>query len=350
MQQQIRDCTSSSEAAVDTPQQQQRRQESISVCSSNSQSKMTSPCIAVLRRHRLWGRANVLSAGDATPSLLLRNYAAAAAAVHYHGAAASGSTIRVSIPTLSPCDAAAAASHASCRRAAAPAAAAGASFLVIVSSRCQRSCINGRILHSSSRANSSRENSSRDYTRCSSSSTSTAYNSSCFGGRTCCGSSTRGSHSSSCNTSLLMLRRCFATIGVSDVRQGCIVFLDGKPCEITEWRQIKSGRGAASIGLSYIDLNTFKSGDATFNVGKKLELIQPEKKPLTVMYVDESKGVVVLADAQFDEMELSLKLFGGAAVAPFLKPEVKVVVYLHEGTPIKVSLPPAVVQQMKSKK
>ncbi|PHJ23317.1 elongation factor p [Cystoisospora suis] len=144
--------------------------------------------------------------------------------------------------------------------------------------------------------------------------------------------------------------RGFATVGVVDIRQGSIVVIDGKICEITEWRQIKSGRGAASIGLSYIDLGTFKGGDANFSVNKKLELIQPEKKAFQVMYVDEEKDLVVLADENFDEVEFPLRLFGGSSVASFLKPEVKVMAFMHDGSPIKVSLPPSLVQQMKMKK
>ncbi|KFG44787.1 putative elongation factor P [Toxoplasma gondii RUB] len=144
--------------------------------------------------------------------------------------------------------------------------------------------------------------------------------------------------------------RLFATVGVGDIRQGHIVVIDGKTVEVTEWRQIKSGRGAASIGISYIDLATFKAGEANFSVNKKLEAIQPEKKTFQVMYVDEENDAVVLADENFDEAEFPLKLFGGSSVIPFLKPELKVVASLHDGLPIKISLPPAVVQQLKSKK
>lgn len=139
-------------------------------------------------------------------------------------------------------------------------------------------------------------------------------------------------------------------MGVGDIRQGHIVVIDGKTVEVTEWRQIKSGRGAASIGIAYIDLATFKAGEANFSVNKKLEVIQPEKKTFQVMYVDEENDTVVLADENFDEVEFPLKLFGGSSVVPFLKPELKVVASLHDGSPIKISLPPAVVQQLKSRK
>ncbi|PFH33928.1 putative elongation factor P [Besnoitia besnoiti] len=156
-----------------------------------------------------------------------------------------------------------------------------------------------------------------------------------------------GNASDSACRFLALHARGFATVGVCDIRQGNIVVIDGRTVEVTEWRQIKSGRGAASIGLSFIDLATFKAGEANFSVNKKLESIQPEKKTYQVMYVDEENSVVVLADENFDEAEFPLRLFGGPSVAPFLKPELKVVASLHDGLPIKVSLPPAVVQQLK---
>ncbi|OEH77893.1 elongation factor [Cyclospora cayetanensis] len=80
------------------------------------------------------------------------------------------------------------------------------------------------------------------------------------------------------------------------------------------------------------------------------------------MYVDTSNGAVVMADEKFDEARLffpllslkasrqfaarlvtiPLRLFGGPAVAEHLTPEMQLAVWMHEGEPIKVQLPPSV--------
>ncbi|CDJ44816.1 hypothetical protein, conserved, partial [Eimeria tenella] len=88
--------------------------------------------------------------------------------------------------------------------------------------------------------------------------------------------------------------------------------------EVTEFRLIKSGRGAASVSLSYVDLETLKSGAQTFSVQKRLEKIEPEKTLLQVMYVDVPNGAVVLSDPNYDEVIVPLRLFGGPSVAEHL--------------------------------
>ncbi|CDJ51546.1 hypothetical protein, conserved [Eimeria brunetti] len=68
--------------------------------------------------------------------------------------------------------------------------------------------------------------------------------------------------------------RGFASITANEARQGSIILLDGRRVEVTEFRVIKTGRGAASISLSYIDLQSLKSGSQTFPVQKRLERLR----------------------------------------------------------------------------
>ncbi|XP_026191236.1 uncharacterized protein LOC34623216 [Cyclospora cayetanensis] len=136
--------------------------------------------------------------------------------------------------------------------------------------------------------------------------------------------------------------RGFASITASEARQGNILLVDGRRVEVMEFRLVKSGRGAASVSLSYVDLESLKSGTQTFSVQKKLEKIHPEKQLLHLMYVDTSNGAVVMADEKFDEVTIPLRLFGGPAVAEHLTPEMQLAVWMHEGEPIKVQLPPSV--------
>ncbi|KAL8436232.1 hypothetical protein Efla_003762 [Eimeria flavescens] len=141
--------------------------------------------------------------------------------------------------------------------------------------------------------------------------------------------------------------RCFASITASEARQGNWLIVDGRRVEVTEFRLTKSGRGAASVSLSYVDLETLKSGSQAFSVQKKLEKIEPEKHVLQVMYVDAEGGVVVLADSDFEEVRVPLRLFGGPAVAEQLTPELQVPVLMHQGEALKVQLPPSILAALR---
>ncbi|KAL8273066.1 hypothetical protein Esti_002987 [Eimeria stiedai] len=141
--------------------------------------------------------------------------------------------------------------------------------------------------------------------------------------------------------------RCFASITASEARQGNWLIVDGRRVEVTEFRLLKSGRGAASVSLSYVDLESLKSGSQAFSVQKKLEKIEPEKHVLQVMYVDQEGGVVVMADSDFDQVRVPLRLFGGSAVAEHLTPELQIPVLMHEGVPLKAQLPPSIVAALR---
>ncbi|KAL8450581.1 hypothetical protein Emed_002453 [Eimeria media] len=161
-----------------------------------------------------------------------------------------------------------------------------------------------------------------------------------------------------------------------------LVVYGGRRVEVTEFRLLKSGRGAASVSLSYVDLESLKSGSQAFSVQKKLESkrqdgfalsclsdvclfaavrlpsaagsphtsLWPEKHVLQVMYVDQEGGVVVMADSDFDEVRVPLRLFGGSAVAEHLTPELQIPVLMHEGVPLKAQLPPSILAALRGKK
>ncbi|KAL8430237.1 hypothetical protein ACSSS7_006067 [Eimeria intestinalis] len=126
--------------------------------------------------------------------------------------------------------------------------------------------------------------------------------------------------------------RCFASITASEARQGNWLVVDGglplpnglqhqcrtEACGPLRWGAPTEAFGGPLAKPCCIcrqpqqQLVGCVPGPA-WHAG-----IEPEKHVLQVMYVDQDGGVVVMADSDFDEVRVPLRLFGGPAVAEHL--------------------------------
>jgi len=111
--------------------------------------------------------------------------------------------------------------------------------------------------------------------------------------------------------------RCFATkeqVTITDVRKGMILRYDERYCQVKEWYAHKQGRGAAAYHVTYDELDTGKQRVQKFGSGTKLVKVEPDKQECQVMYVKGSgveEKFVVLADDEYNEMEIPLSRFVG---------------------------------------
>merc|ERR1719401_425195 len=101
-------------------------------------------------------------------------------------------------------------------------------------------------------------------------------------------------------------------VSVSDIRKGMIFLHEGKYVECEEWQPSKTGRGSQSYKVAFKDLETGKPGDTKFGGVGKVTRIEPDKFVLMVSYVDSDEKKVVLADEDYNEVELPLSRFDKA--------------------------------------
>eukprot|EP00441_Pelagodinium_beii_P024417 CAMPEP_0197659176 /NCGR_PEP_ID=MMETSP1338-20131121/46480_1 /TAXON_ID=43686 ORGANISM="Pelagodinium beii, Strain RCC1491" /NCGR_SAMPLE_ID=MMETSP1338 /ASSEMBLY_ACC=CAM_ASM_000754 /LENGTH=149 /DNA_ID=CAMNT_0043235965 /DNA_START=46 /DNA_END=492 /DNA_ORIENTATION=+ len=126
-------------------------------------------------------------------------------------------------------------------------------------------------------------------------------------------------------------------LAITDVRKGMILKIeDGKYWEVKDWQPQKQGRGAASYNVTYDELETGKEKTHKFGSSAKVTKIEPDRDDCQVAYLqgERDEKSVVLADEDFNEVELPLSRFNGATVGE----GTKVVLYKDDGEIIKVSV------------
>merc|ERR1711972_1228390 len=79
-------------------------------------------------------------------------------------------------------------------------------------------------------------------------------------------------------------------------------------CEVKEWQPAKTGRGAASYGITYEELDSGKEKENKYSAGSKLTKVEPDKANCEIMYVVKEEKVV-LADEDYNELEVPMTRF-----------------------------------------
>merc|ERR1712113_409999 len=98
------------------------------------------------------------------------------------------------------------------------------------------------------------------------------------------------------------------------VRKGMICRIGSKYCEVKDWQPSRSGRGAASYGVVYEELDTGKEVNQKYSAATKWTKVEADKVDCQVMYLTGDRKedkIVVLADEEYNEMEIPLARFIG---------------------------------------
>ncbi|KAK2195683.1 bifunctional RNA recognition motif domain/Protein of unknown function DUF1764 [Babesia duncani] len=114
--------------------------------------------------------------------------------------------------------------------------------------------------------------------------------------------------------------------------------LDGtcKYCEVISQRQIKQGRGAASIQLEYLDLGCNKPYTLSFASGTRVEKIEFEKHTGLVQYIDENTKNLIITDHNFEDRMIPLSLIGSGV--DDLEAGDEINLFMHQDQVIKVTM------------
>mmetsp|Transcript_33035 Transcript_33035/g.60579 ORF Transcript_33035/g.60579 Transcript_33035/m.60579 type:complete len:165 (+) Transcript_33035:80-574(+) len=92
-----------------------------------------------------------------------------------------------------------------------------------------------------------------------------------------------------------------------DARKGMVIYLDGRYLEVNDWWQTGQGRQTRGHQINYEECDTGKTG--TVKLPTKLTRVECDREELEVMYVDSDAKKVVLADENYNEVELDVSRF-----------------------------------------
>lgn len=139
----------------------------------------------------------------------------------------------------------------------------------------------------------------------------------------------------------------FASFSAGSLKAGMVFLHADKYCEVVSNRQVKQGRGSASIQLEYLDLSNKKQMTLNLPVGAKVEKVDLERHTNLFQYLDEDARDLVVSDQNFEDARIPAALVGDGA--KLLEPGDEMQVFYHDHTIVKVGLPNSIVSRMKKK-
>ncbi|EDO05887.2 Elongation factor P (EF-P) KOW-like domain family protein [Babesia bovis T2Bo] len=143
------------------------------------------------------------------------------------------------------------------------------------------------------------------------------------------------------------IKRCFTTFAGSSLKSGMIFLHDDKYCEVTSNRQVKQGRGSASLQVEYVELPSRKPMTINLPIGAKVDKIDLEKQGALVQYFDEDARELVVSDESFEEKRISASTIGDGV--KLLEAGDELQLFYHDDTIVKVSLPNTITSRLKKK-
>lgn len=134
------------------------------------------------------------------------------------------------------------------------------------------------------------------------------------------------------------------SVSTNDLKNGMTLDMDGVLFTVIEFQHVKPGKGGAFVRTKLRNVLTGAVIDRTLNAGVKVEVAIVEKKEMQYLYAD--GGDFVFMDNQtYDQHHVPGSVVGD--MARYMPEGQTAVVAMHEGSPITLELPAAVVLAVK---
>lgn len=124
--------------------------------------------------------------------------------------------------------------------------------------------------------------------------------------------------------------------GVTDLKKGVLITLDGKPYRVIDYAQKVMGRGGSIVNVRVKNLLDGSVIPKTFKGAEKIESAQVESRTVQFLYKD-GDNFNFMDGETFEQFELSDDLVGD--VAQYLKEGNEVTLQSYDGRVINVELP-----------
>jgi len=129
----------------------------------------------------------------------------------------------------------------------------------------------------------------------------------------------------------------------NDLKNGLVLNLDGQLWTVVEFQHVKPGKGGAFVRTKLKNVLSGKVVDKTFNAGVKVDTANVDKREMQYLYKD-GTDFVFMDTATYDQVHVGADVVGDAA--RFLLENQEAIVATHDGTPLYVELPTAVVLEI----
>ncbi|MCW2889186.1 MAG: elongation factor [Streptosporangiaceae bacterium] len=130
----------------------------------------------------------------------------------------------------------------------------------------------------------------------------------------------------------------------NDLKNGLVLKLDGGDLwTVVEFQHVKPGKGGAFVRTKLKNILSGKVVDKTFNAGVKVEVASVDKREMQYSYPDGDEFVFMDTET-YDMLNVTRATLGDAA--NYLLENTLATVAVHEGAPLYVELPAAVVLEV----
>ncbi|DAB34486.1 MAG TPA: elongation factor P [Sulfurospirillum sp. UBA12182] len=130
-----------------------------------------------------------------------------------------------------------------------------------------------------------------------------------------------------------------ATIGMSDLKKGLKIEMNGIPYKIVEYQHVKPGKGAAFVRVKIKSYANGKVIEKTFHAGDKCETPNLQDKVMQYLY-DDGEYLQFMDTETYDQIALTRDQVGEAA--NWIVDGMNVDMLFHNGKPIGVDAPAVV--------
>jgi len=138
-------------------------------------------------------------------------------------------------------------------------------------------------------------------------------------------------------------------ISSNEMQKGLTLEIEGEPYIVLDWQHVTEGRGKANIRLKLRHLRTHAIIERTLDAGPKFKLVPIERLPVTFAYWDGELyhfvDTGILDPDTPDEITLPAETLGKAS--KYIVDELQLDLFLLNGEPVGVDLPPSVVMRVK---
>jgi elongation factor P len=125
-------------------------------------------------------------------------------------------------------------------------------------------------------------------------------------------------------------------LGITDLKKGTLIEIDGQPYQVLDYLQKQMGRGGSIVNTKLKNLLTANVVDKTFKGSDNINLADVANQNTAYLYNDGEK-FYFMNDETFEQFEISKALVG--EFGPFLTEGLKVIIQLFNGNPINIGMP-----------
>ncbi len=125
-------------------------------------------------------------------------------------------------------------------------------------------------------------------------------------------------------------------LGITNLRKGALIKLDGQPWKVTEYAQKHMGRGGSTVSVKVKSLIDGRVVPKTFKGSDKIEEADIELRNAQYLYSD-GESSFFMDSASFEQYQIPQAEV--QEELQFIKPESEVVIQFYESKPISLQLP-----------